>query len=336
DLSLCTMEMTNVVQWIEAGFKAGFLTEKETGLDISKLGSRPFFENLAHQIAFREGFGDILAEGLLRAGEKLGPDARKLFSNEVSDVGSGATYSGREYLMNALLYAFEPRQPIAMLHEVSRIIGQWVLNLDHPGATPVTAEVYRKAARVFWNHDQAWDLNNREGKAMAATRTIDRTYVKDSLLLCDSSWPMMVSWNTPDRVGDPTLESRVFGAVTGIEIDEPGLLKYGERIFNLQRAILLREGLTPKTDDVPEEFNFTDPVETVFMNPKVVVPGPEEEVISRKGKILDREDYEFMRREFYELRGWDPETGMQRANTLDRLDLSDLAEDLKKNGRVIS
>ncbi|MFW6374057.1 MAG: aldehyde ferredoxin oxidoreductase N-terminal domain-containing protein [Thermodesulfobacteriota bacterium] len=336
DLSLCTMEMTNVVQWIEAGFKAGFLTEKETGLDISKLGSRPFFENLAHQIAFREGFGDILAEGLLRAGEKLGPDARKLFSNEVSDVGSGATYSGREYLMNALLYAFEPRQPIAMLHEVSRIIGQWVLNLDHPGATPVTAEVYRKAARVFWNHDQAWDLNSREGKAMAATRTIDRTYVKDSLLLCDSSWPMMVSWNTPDQVGDPTLESRVFGAVTGIEIDESGLLKYGERIFNLQRAILLREGLAPKTDDVPEEFNFTDPVETVFMNPKVVVPGPEEEVISRKGKILDREDYEFMRREFYELRGWDPETGMQRANTLDRLDLSDLAEDLKKNGRVIS
>lgn len=330
DLSLCTMEMTNVVQWLEAGFKSGYLTEKQTGLDISKLGTRPFFEDLANQIARREGFGDILAEGLLRAGETLGPEARALFSNEVSGVGSGATYSGREYPMNSLLYAFEPRQPIAMLHEVSRIMGQWVLNLDHPGANPVTAEVYRKAARIFWNHDRAWDLNSREGKAMAATRTIDRTYLKDSLLLCDSAWPMMVSWNTPDRVGDPTLESRIFSAVTGIDADEASLLRYGERIFNLQRAILLREGHRPLADDAPEEFNFTDPVETVFMNPEVIVPGPGEEVLSRKGKILDREDFAFMRREFYELRGWDPETGLQRSETLEALDLSDLAEDLRE------
>jgi aldehyde:ferredoxin oxidoreductase len=324
DLSICTMEMYNVVQWLDTCYRSGYLTDKQTGLDISKLGTREFFENLANMIARREGFGDILAEGLLRAGEKLGEKARAHFSNEVSGVGDGASYSAREYLMNGLLYALEPRQPIAMLHEISWLTGLWVMNQADPKSSPVTSEVFRAAATKFWGSEKAWDLNTHEGKAMAAAKIIDRTYVKDSLLLCDSVWPLMVSWNTPDHVGDPTLESRIFSAVTGIETDEAGLHQYGERIFNLQRCVLLREGRRPKVDDVPEEFNFVDPVETVFMNPDVIVPGPGEEVISRKGQTLDRDVFEEMRKEFYELRGWDSESGLQKAETLERLGLSDL------------
>ena len=324
DLSLCTMEMYNVVQWLDTCYKSGYLTDKQTGLEISKLGTREFFQNLATMIARREGFGDILAEGLLRAGEKLGEKARAHFSNEVSGVGDGASYSAREYLMNGLLYALEPRQPIAMLHEISWLTGLWVMNQADPKSSPVTSEVFRAAATTFWGSDKAWDLNTHEGKAAAAVRIIDRTYVKDSLLLCDSAWPLMVSWNTPDHVGDPTLESRTFSAVTGIETDEAGLHRYGERIFNLQRSVLLREGRRPKVDDVPEEFNFVDPVETVFMNPDVIVPGPGKEVISRKGQTLDRDVFEEMRKEFYELRGWDSESGLQKPETLERLGLSDL------------
>ena len=324
DLSICTMEMSNIIQWLDACYKSGYLTDKETGLDISKLGTREFFENLANMIARREGFGDILAEGLLRAGEKLGERARVHFSDEVSGVGAGASYSAREYLMNGLLYALEPRQPIAMLHEISWLTGLWVMNQGDPKASPVTSEVFRAAATKFWGSDKAWDLNTPEGKAMAAVKIIDRTYVKDSLLLCDSVWPLMVSWNTPDHVGDPTLESRIFSAVTGSDTDEVGLNRYGERIFNLERCVLLREGWRPKVDDVPAEFNFVDPVETVFMNPEVIVPGPGEEIISRKGQILDKQVFEEMRREFYELRGWDAESGLQKAETLERLGLSDL------------
>jgi aldehyde:ferredoxin oxidoreductase len=163
---------------------------------------------------------------------------------------------------------------------------------------------------------------------MAATRIIDRTYMKDSLLLCDSSWPLMVSWHTSDHVGDPTLESRIFSAVTGIETDEKELNRYGERIFNLQRAVLLREGWRPKLDDVPAAFNYEDPVDTVFMNPDVIVPGPGNDVISRKGQTLDREDFDAMQKEFYELRGWDSESGRQKAQTLERLGLSDLIQEL--------
>jgi len=330
DLSICTMEMSNILQWLEACNASGYLGKKETGLDISRLGTLDFFNKLAHMIAYREGFGDILAQGLLRAGETLGKKAKAHFANEVSGVGSGATYSAREYLMNGLLYALEPRQPIAMLHETSWLIGLWVMNQADPESSPVTSDVFRKAATKFWKHEKAWDLTTHEGKAVAAASIIDRTYAKDSLLLCDSCWPIMVSWNTQDHVGVTDIESRIFSAVTGIEIDEAGLNRYGERIFNLQRGILLREGWRPKTDDVPAEFNFTDPVETVFMNPEVIIPGPEGKPVSRKGETLKHAEFETMRKEFYEIRGWDPASGLQKAQTLEELDMPDLAEDLKR------
>ena len=325
DLSLCTMEMFNIIQWISDGYKAGYLNDDLTGLEIDKLGTKKFFEDLCNMIAFRQGFGDILAEGLLRAGENLGVEAKKHFTNEVAGVGDGATYSAREYLMNGLLYAFEPRQPIAMLHEVSRIIGMWVMNLQYPGSTPVSADVYRAAATKFWGHDRAWDLNTHEGKAMAASRIIDRTYVKDSLGLCDSCWPLMFSHHTEDKVGDATLESRIFNSITGKKLDENTLLKFGETIFNQQRAILLREGWDPKTDDRVAEFNFTDPVHSVFMNTDVLVPGEGDIVLSRKGKTLDRDVFKKMREEFYQLRGWNPETGIPTAEKLHELGLSDLS-----------
>lgn len=336
DLSLCTMEMANIVQWISAGYKAGYLTDARTGLEIAKLGTWEFFEDLCHMIAHRQGFGDILAQGLLRAGQTLGKEARDLFANEVSGVGDGATYSAREYLMNGLLYAFEPRQPIAMLHEVSRIIGLWVMNLQYPGSTPVSADVYRAAAARFWGHEKAWDLNTHEGKAMAATRIMDRTYVKDSLLLCDSCWPLMVSNHTEDKGGDAGLEARIFTAVTGKKMDETTLLKFGETMLNQQRAILFREGWDPKTDDTVEEFNFTDPVQSVFMNPEVLIPGEGDTVLTRKGQTLDRGIFEKMRAEFYQLRGWDPETGYPGKEKLRELGLSDLiSEGVSHDGKAI-
>ena len=324
DLTLCTMEMGNVIQWLVTCYKAGYLTNDQIGIDMETVGSRAFFENLSQMIARRKGFGDILAEGLLRVDEKLGDKATQYFTNEVAGVGAGASYSAREYMMNGLLYAFAPRQPIAALHEISRLIGQWVVHQANPKASFVTSDVFRKAARLFWKHEKAWDLNSHEGKAMAATQIIDRTIVKDSLGLCDASWPLMVSGTTPDHLGDPTLESKVFSAVTGIETDEAGLLGYGERIFNLERAILIREGWQPKIDDVPAAFNFSDPVQTVFMNPKVLVPGPGNEVLSRKGQVLEKDAYDRMREAFYDLRGWHSEKGTQLSETMARLDLKDL------------
>jgi aldehyde:ferredoxin oxidoreductase len=328
DHSLCTMDMQNILLWLTACYQKGILSERDTGLDISGIGSRAFIERLVTMIAYREGFGDVLAEGILRAGKKLGPDAEALFSEYTKAVGFDGAYSPREYPVTALLYGMEPRQPIAQLHDISHLIARWLLHNIRPQLSPTSAEVFRKSVVKFWKNEKAWDMTTFDGKAEAAMHIQNRTYAKDSLGLCDFGWPIMDSFETEDHTGDPTLENRLFSAVTGIDTDEEGMALYGERIFNLQRAILLREGWRAREDDWPAAFNFNEPVMYDMLNPRLIVPGPTEEPVSVKGTVLDRPAFEAMRKEFYALRGWDPETGLQRKALIEKLGMPDVAEAL--------
>jgi aldehyde:ferredoxin oxidoreductase len=43
DLSICTMEMYNIIAWLDACFASGYLTPKETGLHIEELGEIVIF-----------------------------------------------------------------------------------------------------------------------------------------------------------------------------------------------------------------------------------------------------------------------------------------------------
>ncbi len=332
DYAICTMEVQNILLWLGGCYSAGILSDSETGLEYSKIGSPEFFEQLISMIANRDGFGDILAEGIIRAGEKLGEEAKAHFNEFTKAVGLDGAYSPREYPTTALLYGLEPRQPIAQLHDVSYLIARWLLHRIRPHLSPTTAEVFRKAAVKFWGHEKAWDMTTFEGKAIPTIKIQDHTYVKDSLGLCDNAWPMMDSFNTEDNLGDPTLESRLFSLATGIDTDEAGLDLYGERIFNLQRAILLREGWKAVEDDAPQEYNFNTPIEWDMLNPQLIVPGPTEEPVSVKGTVLDRTEFETMRKEYYELRGWNTDTGLQKEELLERLDMADVAEELKGKG----
>jgi aldehyde:ferredoxin oxidoreductase len=335
DYGICTMEVQNILLWLDACYKAGIVSDQQTGLNYAAIGSVDFIETLISMIAHRNGFGDILAEGILRAGDTLGAEARALFNEHTKSVGLNGSYNPREYPVTALLYGMEPRQPIAQLHDISHLIARWLLNGIRPDLSPTTAEVFRKAIVKFWKHEKAWDMTTLEGKAQAAIKIQDRTYAKDSLGLCDFGWPIMDSFNTDDHTGDPTLESQLLSAVTGVHTDEAGLDLYGARIFNLQRAILLREGWKAGRDDAPADFNFTEPLVFDPLNPRLIVPGPTEEPVSVKGSVLDRRDFEAMRQEFYELRGWEPENGLQKADLLRRLAMPDVAEQLQEKELVV-
>jgi aldehyde:ferredoxin oxidoreductase len=111
----------------------------------------------------------------------------------------------------------------------------------------------------------------------------------------------------------------------------------GERSVNLQRAIMGREGKAGRKDDTLCEFNFTEPVEEEegmvgLFNPDLEFPGPGDQIITRKGKILDRKDFERMKDEYYLLRGWDVETGLQKKEKLDELRLSFVCSEMDKMG----
>ena len=193
----------------------------------------------------------------------------------------------------------------------------------------------RAIGKKFWGGEIAADFSTYEGKSLAAKKIQDRQYVKESLITCDFYWPMTDFENTEDHLGDPTLESQVYSVVTGREVDEEQLYSIGERIVNLQRAIMVREGHQGRKDDRLPEAYFTVPLRTFMGNPECLVPGKDGEVISRKGEVVDRQKFEEMKTEYYQFRGWDVHSGLQPEEKLKELGLSDIAAELKK-GRLLA
>ncbi len=61
-----------------------------------------------------------------------------------------------------------------------------------------------------------------------------------------------------------------------------------------------------------------------------MLPGPNGELISRKGKVVERDKFEKMMDEYYSLRGWDVKTGLQRKKNLEELSLSEIVPEMEK------
>jgi aldehyde:ferredoxin oxidoreductase len=93
-----------------------------------------------------------------------------------------------------------------------------------------------------------------------------------------------------------------FDAVTGVRISIEEAMMIGERILNVQRCFNIKHGLTPEHDDFEERL-LTEPSDGVA-----------------KGICL-KPLLKGMVREYYQLMGWDNETGKPLPDTLRRLGL---------------
>lgn len=323
EYGLDTWTLQSLIDWLRDCFEAGILTEEQTGIPMSKIGSVEFIETLVKMISLREGFGDVLAKGRDNAAREIGPEAMVL-------VRHADAYEPRMYITNALIYPFETREPIQQVHEVGITVAQWCSWVKGTEGAHISIDVLRNIAKQFWGGEAAADLTTYEGKALAAKLIQDRQYVKEILMVCDWVFPMLDIRNSEDHMGDPALESKLLSAVIGKEYDEESLNQVGERVFNLQRAVLLREGHKAKEDDkLPDNWHNT-PYEGHLVDPDCMVPGKNGEVASRKGATIAWEDFEPMRADYYQLRRWDVGTGLQTREQLKAVGLEDIADDLAK------
>ncbi len=334
DFGMDTRAVETMIMWLTRCYKSGILTEQGTGLPFSEIGSMEFIETLLKMISSREEFGNVLAEGTIRAAEIVGMDSDSLITEYMVKTGENELYGPRLYLTTGVFYAMEPRQPIQQLHEISAQGMMWAARemglFDHY----MTSDVIRKIGKRFWGSEVAADFSTYEGKAKAASMIQDRQYAKELMILCDFSWPIIHSPATNDHVGDPTLESRLLAAVTGMDVDEASLNCFGEKVFNLQRAILAREGHRGRACDVIDNFNFSSPLRGDFGNPKCLVPGKDGDPLARKGMVVERDAFEKLKDEYYAIRGWDVATGLQTKACLERLGLGDLAHSLDREGLI--
>ena len=111
-------------------------------------------------------------------------------------------------------------------------------------------------------------------------------------------------FNSIDHLGFEDLRKLIYYG-SGMKISLEELFKIGERIITLERMFLIREGIGRKDDTLP--FRYFEPMPSG----------------AHKGEKIDRECFNKMLNEYYQLHGWDPHTGIPKNVTLKELDLDD-------------
>jgi aldehyde:ferredoxin oxidoreductase len=325
NFGLDSMVLRPMIDWLGACFQGGILTESETGLPLSKIGSLDFINTLVRKISRREGFGDILANGTIRAAESVGKGSHTYFGQVGVLTRDGQTndYDPRMFFTNAMVNATEPRKAIHLLHSTAMPVRRWVEWYQKKENCRLSTEILQRIAQQWWGSVAAADFTSYTGKALAAKKIQDYGYAKESLILCDLMWPIhQVRTYDPD-ITCGTLESRILSAITGQDWDEQGLLDMGEKIFNLQRMALLRDGWPGRRGDTILDYLFEEPLQEVYWSAECLVPDKVGRVVSRKGVVIDRNEFEKMKSEYYSLRGWDNEGYPTRARLVE-LGLGDI------------
>jgi aldehyde:ferredoxin oxidoreductase len=318
DYGFDSWELNSICYWLWDCYQASALTEENTGLPLSTMGTGAFLEKLLDAIVNRKGIGKLLAEGLWRGVKQAPEKARNLLRRTVAPIGQNYLFPPRAYPIMALFYPFEPRVHHVNYHDIAFVNIAWSQEQQQAGSTGVTNKLVRRIAKEMWGDEAAADFSGYKGQAMAARTIQNRTYIKESLGLCDWAYPISYSFNTPDHFGDPEIEAKLFTAVTGVDADV--LEGIGERIYTLQRMILLREGRQTPQADYPLDYNFTETLEEI-PGIGIMVPGPGDTAVDMSGKKLDRAKYLEMLKEFYRVRGWDEATGVPKKETVKKLGL---------------
>jgi aldehyde:ferredoxin oxidoreductase len=272
-------------------YHEGIITEKETDGVPMERGGREAILTTIQKIGYREGYGDLLAEGQKAFASHIGPEAV-----EKLDLVKGLAphpYEFRAYRGSGLMQAVGHRgDPLPL--RGSLIEFEW-----HNAP-----EWFQEVAKAQLGSEEAAIPLSYEGKAMSAILSEHNDRVVDSLGIC--TWPYsLFIFQTIETA------TNFFNLVTGKDWSMEEMLLAAERIRNLERMFDARQGMSRTMDILPRKF---------FEKP-----------LSRgkyKGAVLDREKFEQMKDEYYERRGWDKETGIPTRQKLVELGLEDVADEV--------
>jgi aldehyde:ferredoxin oxidoreductase len=173
-----------------------------------------------------------------------------------------------------------------------------------PRPLPGMALAYSTASRGGC-HLRAWTITDDLGGKIPLYSTEGRANlvlgIQNLRAFIDSSGMCLFAMKA---IPLPQLAKAV-NVVTGMSLTPSEALKIGERVYNLERLLLARSGITRNDDTLAERF-FTEAIKT----------GP------HTGQKLQKESFEAMKDEYYQLRGWNPKTGLPEKTKLTELNLA--------------
>ena len=225
---LDAIALSEVISWSMECYQRGLLSRGEAdGLDLT-WGNEEAIVTLIHKIAHREGFGDLLGDGVRAAAARLGRGSEafalhgkglEVFQADVRAIkayglGNAVSSRGADHLRSEPWFEFsnDPEEGI-------RRFG-------------VAETAYRLAYK---------------GKGLLVKHYEEMAAVSDALGVCKNTYNNM-------EVLDWEATAELLQAATGWEWSGEQVRQVGERIVNLERLFNAREGIGRGDDTLPRRF----------------------------------------------------------------------------------
>ncbi|MBW2206487.1 MAG: aldehyde ferredoxin oxidoreductase family protein, partial [Deltaproteobacteria bacterium] len=235
-------------------FERGLISREDTGGIELTFGNGDVLLDTIELIGKREGIGELLSEGVMRASGKI--PGTEDFAMHVKGLELPG-YDPRGMKGQGLTYALSDR---GGCHVRSNTLRTELLGLPEP----IDRYGYTDKAAMVWNLQLAY-----------ATC--------DCIIACLFGAFAI----TPEDFAE------AISAATGWDLTPEELRTIAERAWNTTRLFNVREGFTKQDDTLPGRL---------FAQSSTAGPS--------KGQVVDRDAFEKMIEEYYEVAGWDRATGI--------------------------
>ena len=218
-----------VISFAMECFEKGLITKSDTGGIELKWGNDEAMVEMVKKIARREGFGEVLGDGVRKAAERIGGIAV-------------------EYAMHVKGLEFPAHDPrAAMAQALAYATGSiGATHMEAVGVRGVENYSGGTADRSYPDLGFTTTLNrfSTEGKGVLTAKTQNFGSMLDSLVVC-----LFLSWRL-----QPSDFAKLLNSATGWDMDLNKFMLAGERIFNLTRMFNVRRGISRKDDTLPSRF----------------------------------------------------------------------------------
>jgi aldehyde:ferredoxin oxidoreductase len=287
---MCVVALGNTLAFLKDCFRRGIITTQDTG------GLQLDWENAAHQIelvhrtALREGFGNVVAEGLFNTARLLGPEAMA-YCYHVKGLSRGPHPAGFYSLAHATSTrgADHLRGRTWSLFENEPQILEY---LEQAGAVPTG--LLQNPPLALKIAETACTLADALGRCKGAV----------------NSWNCAVPLVSKYHLWNGY--AKLLTAATGVEFTSEKLVAAADRIYAVERAFNVQQGITRRDDGLPQK----------------------PEIKSTPEGQKERELHEELLTAYYRLRDYDLHTGLPTREGLERLGLGYVAAALEANPPV--
>jgi aldehyde:ferredoxin oxidoreductase len=205
----------------------GILSERDFGFDL-KWADPDGILKLIRMIAFREGIGDLLAEGVRKASERIGKGSQEWAMHVKGLEVPMHDPRGKKGMGLAYATAIKGADHESAMHDECFERENAITDLGF--VSPVGRKEFRGKPLIVKKTQELWGV------------------LSDALPVC--KFPMV-----PPRPLRPERLVSALRFVTGWDISLEELLAVGERIFNLGRLFNIREGIDRSLDTLPNRFS---------------------------------------------------------------------------------